>query len=423
MRTTSTDYRRPHRRLPVRLMNGLGQLAAGFGMRGRLDAESLLAAARKKTELSDIGDRGFLERLELLTQALEDEARLHPLGRQMARLNLLRILTNRLRLNAVFESDKGNHEKNEDPVFIIGLQRTGTTLLHRLLASDPAWRHLKSWEAINPVPLAGGSAGGADGRMRTAFAAQLVVKYLAPDFAAIHPVAVREPEEDCLLFDYDLHGTVPEALWRVPSFSAWLERQDHIAAYRYYAAILDYLWQLRPAGRWLLKTPQHLEQLASLFAVFPGARLIQIHRDPLRTMASFCSMMAHSRGVFSDQVDPHDIGRHWFAKARRMISRSMSERDARGEDSFFDVSYYDLTADPLESVRRIYAWLGTELSDEAEKRMHSYLVENPQHKLGRHVYRLADFGLDQADVESAFTDYRRRFAIPHEEISGQGSGS
>ncbi len=423
MRTTSTDYRRPHRPLPVRLINGLFELTNGIGLRARLDAESLLAAARKKTGLSDFGDRGFFERLEILTRAIEDQARLHPLGRQMAKQNLLRIIANRLRLTEAFEKGDGNSKKIEAPVFIVGLQRTGTTLLHRLLARDPGWRHLQSWEAINPVPLPSIFSGGTDNRQRTAGAAQLFLRYLAPDFSAIHPVSAREPEEDCLLFDYDLHGTVPEALWRVPSFSAWLERQDHAAAYRYYAGILAYLRQIRPGGRWLLKTPQHLEQLTSLFEVFPGARLIQIHRDPLRTMASFCSMMAHSRGVFSDQVDPVDIGRHWFAKAKRMIARSMDERRARAEGSFFDVSYYDLTADPLATVRRIYSWLGIELSAEAEKRMQSYMRQNPQHKLGRHVYSLADFGLEQTAVESAFADYRRRFSIPHEESKGLGSAS
>ncbi len=423
MRTTSTDYSRPYRPLPVRLVNGLGSLAGEIGLRAGLDAESLLAAAKRKTGLRDFGDRGFFERLQILTRAIKNHARLHPLGRLMARQNLLRILANRLRLTDAFGRGQNGCLETADPVFIVGLQRTGTTLLHRLLARDPGWRHLESWEAVNPAPLAGGLFSGGDHRPRAAGAAQFVLSYLAPDFTAIHPVAAREPEEDCLLFDYDLHGTVPEALWRVPGFSTWLERQDHTAAYCYYSKILSYLRHRRPGGRWLLKTPQHLEQLCSLFAVFPGARLIQIHRDPLRTMASFCSMMAHSRGVFSDQVDPEDIGRHWFAKAKRMIARSMAERIVRGEEAFLDVSYYDLTADALGTARRIYDWLGIELSTGAAERMRSYLLHNPQHKLGRHLYRLADFGLEQSDVESAFADYRLRFSIPHEDSAGIGRTS
>jgi hypothetical protein len=242
---------------------------------------------------------------------------------------------------------------------------------------------------------------------------------MAPDFFAIHPVEAEAPEEDVLLFDYGVWSTVPEAMMRVPSFSAWLERQDHRAAHRFYARVLRYLQWQRPGGAWILKTPHHLEHLDALLEVFPDARILQTHRDPAQVLASFCSMIAHSRGIFSDRVDPREVGRHWFAKARRMIERSMAVRDAADRDGrFLDVHYDRLVADPPAELRRVYEFLGEPLAPPAEAAMRAWLRDNPQHKYGRHRYRLEDFGLARDEVARAFADYRARFGIPDETWRG-----
>jgi hypothetical protein len=436
MRETSTSYRDPHRPLPVSLANRAGRLLERTGIRADLEEASLIAAARARTGLTDLGDPAFREPMRVLLTSLEQEARLNPVGRLMVRENMIRVLGNRLR----FQEARRQHPELlegelEPPIVIVGLQRTGTTLLHRLLAADPGLRVLASWEAVNPAPL--GESGwrrwlprslsrqrrydprppknGRDPRVRAAEVAQLSLIFLAPDFFAVHPIEAREPEEDCLLFDYTFYSTVHEATLRVPTYSAWLEQQDLTGAYRYYRDLLVYLrWQL-PVGRWLLKTPHHMENLRILLDLFPGVRIIQTHRDPVRSLASFCSMVAHGHGVFSDRVDPHEVGAHWSAKQQRMVDRCLAVRDQpRHERSFFDVAYRDLTADPIAEVRRIYRWLGRPLTPALEELMRTWIEANPQHKHGRHRYRLEDFGLDRATEERRFAGYRERFQIPWE---------
>jgi hypothetical protein len=388
-----------------------------------LDAESVAEAARKRAGLTDLGGDELFERLRALTRSLEEEAELHFLGRVMARENLIRVLVNRLRMRELWRKRPEILTRPvAPPVVIVGLQRTGTTLLHRLLATDPHFRVLRSWEAVNPTCAAmlsgrrGWRRRGRNARLRTARLAEWSLRYMAPDFFAIHPVEAHSPEEDCLLFDYALLGTVPEATQRVPSFSAWLERQDQKKAYRHLRRMLQTLdWQ-EPADRWLLKTPQHMEHLDCLLAEFPGARILWTHRDPVRVLASFCSMMAHSRGVFSDRVDTSEIGSHWFRKAKRMVSRSMTTRSRSGDDVFIDVLYADLVTEPMAVVRRVYDALGRRLQPDVERSMKSWLVRNPQHKHGKHRYRLEDFGLDRGEVRSAFDGYRRAYGIPEEPL-------
>jgi sulfotransferase family protein len=415
-RSTSRRYDRPHRPLPILVANKAGKLLERLGIRADLGLESLLAAARKKTGLEDYGDNSFRQRMKILLESVNDEARLHPLGRLMARQNFIRLLVNRLRIEEAFKRHPEIDQLEiESPLFIVGLQRTGTTLLHRLLASDPGFRYLASWEAINPAPFPQKKDSGSDPRIRMAEIAQLSLKYLAPDFFAIHPIDARGPEEDCLLFDFSFWSTVPEATQRVSRFSAWLEQQDHYDAYQDYRRILKFLQFQNPKGRWLLKTPQHLENLDSLLAVFPNAKIIQTHRDPVRTLASFCSMIAHSRGVFSDEIDTGEVGRHWLAKSIRMVQRSLMVRDQMPDVNIHDVSYNELVADPIREVRRIHDWLGKELSPELVSTMNSFVKKNPQHKHGRHSYSLEDFGLNRQKVDQAFAEYRARFGIPNED--------
>ncbi|MBW1810405.1 MAG: sulfotransferase [Deltaproteobacteria bacterium] len=416
IRSTSRRYDRPHRPLPILVANKAGKLLEHLGIRTDLDEESLMEAARRKTGLADFGDNSFRGRMRILLESVNDEARLHPLGRFLVRQNFIRLLVNRLRIEEAFKRNPEiDRQEIESPLFIVGLQRTGTTLLHRLLASDPGFRYLASWEAINPAPIPGKKNGGTDPRIRMAEIAQFSLKYLAPDFFAIHPIEARGPEEDCLLFDFSFWSTVPEATQRVSRFSAWLEQQDYFEAYRDYKRILKFLQFQNPQGRWLLKTPQHLENLDSLLAVFPKAMIIQTHRDPVRTLASFCSMIAHSRGVFSDEIDTDEVGRHWLAKSIRMIQRSLAVRNQMPGVKIHDVSYHDLIADPIKEIRRIHRWLGKEISPELERKMNSFIKNNPQHKHGRHRYSLGDFGLDRQKVKDAFAEYCSRFEIPNED--------
>jgi hypothetical protein len=422
VKATSVEYAKPYRPRLIAVFNFIGRTLRRLGLQKRgFEEKSLLNAARRKSGVEFTADDSFKMRMRLLIQSLEHEARLHPFGRFMARQNLVRFLSNRLKIEAAFKKHPEILDiQIKDPVFIVGLQRTGTTMLHRLLASDTEnFRFLSSWEAINPAPLSSAAPGSKDDpRVKTAHMAQKALEYMAPDFFAIHPIGPFEPEEDCLLFDYDFWSTVPEATMRVPSFSRWLEAQDHEPAYLYYKNVLKYLYWQNPRGRWILKTPQHMEHFEDIFRVFPGARIIQTHRDPARVVASFCSMVSHAYGVFSDEVDIYEIGSHWSRKALKMVHHSMDIRERIGPEHFIDVQYSDLMSDPSGVVKRIYDFLGIPFGADTRERSVQWVRENPQHRHGRHQYRLEDFGLSRSDIEQMFDSYRTRFNVKEEKEPG-----
>ena len=416
-RVTGADYRHPYRPWPIAAVNRLG--AALPLLRVDLREEKLLAEARRRTRLHDFGDESFRPRLRLLLECLESEGALHPVGRFLTREKLVGVLANKLKITELVRRHPDIRTRPLAPLVVIaGLQRTGTTLLQRLLSVDPAVRHLASWEALNPAPLdldVPLPPRDEDPRVRLAKMAERALAYMAPDFFAIHPVEASEPEEDVLLLDLSFLSTVPEATYHVPRFAAWLEEQDHRPAYRDLAVTLGVLEHQLLRDRWVLKTPHHLEHLDALLEVFPHATIVQTHRDPAKVVASFCSMIAHGRGVMSDVVDPVEVAHHWLRKQERMVTRALEVRDRVGGRGFVDVQYAELLADPIAAVRRVYDHLGVALTADAEARMRAWLAAHPQNRHGTHRYRLEDFELGRADVDRAFATYRERFAIPAEE--------
>jgi hypothetical protein len=411
VRETSTRYARPHRPMPVRLFNGALGLAGRLGGRVALDPASLMNAAEEATGLLDFGEPSFREPLERLVDSIEKEASLHALGRLITRTRLVSALSTRARIEEQYRRHPEIEEESVSrPIVIAGLQRTGTTLLHRLLASDRRIRSLASWEALSPAPLSGGAIGGSsDPRRARAEQSEKALSYLAPDFFAIHPVEANAPEEDVLLLDLSFRSTVPEATLRVPTFSRWLESADQAPAYETLVRAMKLLSHQRRGSRWVLKTPHHLEWLDVLLSVLPDALIVWTHREPRETVPSFCSMVAHGRGVFSDAVDPREVGQHWSRKITRMVERGMAAREAAGERYFIDVRYEDLVRDPLGETRRIYAKAELPFERETEDAMKDTLKKQRQHRHGVHVYRAEDFGLTNAGLDRDLATYRERF--------------
>lgn len=402
LRVTSRRYRRPHRPPPVAAMERwLRRLG---GEPPPLSPDALVRAALTRTGASSFDDD--LEPLERLCDALEREAKLTWTGRALTRARLVGALTSRLRLRALLLA----HPEVADvpvpaPLFVTGLQRTGTTLLQRLLAAAPGLRGLRSWEALDPIPTS--ALLGVEPRRLTAKAAEHTLRYLAPDFFAVHPVEADAPEEEVVLMDQTFISQVSEASYHVPSFARWVEGQDHRVAYRHLRRCLQALsWQCPEAPRrWVLKSPVHLEQLDALLDVFPDAKVLQTHRDPRATLPSFCSMVAHGRGVFSDEVDPTEVGEHWLGKVRRMVERAMDSRARQPASRFLDVHYRDLVAAPIGTAAAACAFAGRPLEASDRQQLQAWLVDNPRHKYGRHVYRAEDFGLSAERIDEAFGAY------------------
>lgn len=395
-------------RVALAAWRGLERIGLG---RASLDVDALVAASRRASGLRDFVDESFREPLHRLVVSADEEAHLHPLGRVAFRQGLVRNLMNRLRLEElVARHPEIGAESVTAPVFILGLQRTGTTMLHRLLTCEPTLRPLLSWEALNPMPLPRRTGDERAARIRQAEMAERGLRYLAPEFFAIHPVEARAPEEDVLLLDLSFVSPTADATMRVPRYSAWLREIDQRPAYRYFRRLLQVLlWQR--GGCWLGKTPHHLENLDALLDVFPDARIIHTHRDPTHVVASFCSMMAHGRAIFSDRVDPREVGATLAGRAIRAVTRAMAVRERVGPGAFHDVSYEDLVADPMGEIRRIYGFLGLALTPTTEVAMRAWRTGNPQNKHGVHRYRLEDFGLEHAAVAAEFEPYCRHFGI------------
>jgi hypothetical protein len=416
-RTTTRDYRNPYRPRLVKAANAVGRgwwklLSREYGR--DITAEELLRSASRKERLDDFGEPDFSEPLKILLDSINRESRLTPFGKFVTRTRLTGVLRNRLRVRHWLTKYPEILDIPLPEILVItGFQRTGTTMLHRLLASDPDTRALLSWEALEPAPYLDRNGGPVekdpDPRMKSAETSEKALGYLSPDFFAVHPVEADAPEEDVLLLDFAFLSTVPEATLRVPSYSRWLEVQDQTPAYRYMEGLLKLLLWQRPKRRWVLKTPHHMEFLDALFTVFPQVKIIHTHRDPRETLASFASMISHGRGVFSDRVDPVEVGRDWTRKIHRMMLRSIMFRDKNPDKPFIDVYYEDLLEDPLAEVERIYDFAGIELTDDARERMETNRKTNRQYRYGRHEYRLEDFGLTPEGVRREFEPYYERY--------------
>jgi hypothetical protein len=409
---------RAARPLALRLLNGAGATLRGLGLPlVRLDPGTLLAKAGRQTGLADFGDDAFRDPLGRLVAALEEEARLTLLGRIVARNDLVRLLVNRLRVTDVRrrhpEIDAGTVAR---PIFILGLPRTGTSILHELLAQDPANRVPMTWEVMEPVPPPEAATFETDPRIARVEQHFAGIDRLLPDFKSMHPMGARLPQECVAITQYEFASLVWHTTHRVPSYQAWLDATDHRRVYAAHRRWLQYLQWKAPAGRWVLKSPGHLWTLDALLAVYPDACIVQTHRDPLRVIASLVSLICTLRSIATDDVDPHEIGADWTARLAAGLTHTMRVRAALPASQAFDVQFREFMRDEIAMVRRIYTHFGRELSAEAETRMRLFLAENRADKHGRHTYGLALGGLDEAIERRRYAEYQEHHAIPSEPV-------
>jgi len=412
-----------YHRWPLRVINTLLRLAGPLRRPGAsLDADRLIDAARRSTGLQDFGEPPVRERLERLLQSLREEANLNPLGEYLTRVSLLRILRHRLLAQDLFRRHPEILEREiRAPVVVVGLGRSGTTRLHRLLAADPAFLHLKAWESVNPVPwpesFTARERGERDPRIGNIETALKAVLYMGPQIAAVHPLGAHEVEEELGLLQHAFSSQLFEVMARVPSFADWLAGEDQTPAYEYMVSLLKLVSWWRgddPAATWVLKTPQHMQDLDALLKVFPDARLVCPHRDPVKVVGSCCSTAWNAMVRDTDSLDPHWVGRDWLDKTERMLRKTVAIRERLPATQQYDVLYEDISRDWRGAMRDIYTFLGRELSDEALRGMSAWREANAQHKHGAHKYALADFGLSAGLVEDRLHWYRERYGIPVE---------
>ncbi|MFT5033275.1 MAG: hypothetical protein ACI89D_001169 [Bermanella sp.] len=409
-----------YHRTPLRIINGFLRLANALGVaRTHFSPEKLMAKASRETGLSDFGDDRFLEPFRMLCEGLNREARLNPTGKLLTRLSIMRLLRHRLLAEDLFAQHPEILKREiKAPVVVVGLARSGTTRLHRLLAADQRFLHLKAWESVNPVPLPASFGAGRDPRIKSIEDGLKAVLYMGPQIASVHPLGAHEVEEEVGLIQHAFSSQLFEVQAYLPSFSAYLVANDQGYAYEYMARLMKLIswWRQDDVAKpWVLKTPQHMQDLDALMHVFPDARLVCTHRDPIKAVGSACSMAWNAIVRDTDSVDPHWIGREWLAKTDAMLRKTIKVRETMvPAQQQIDVLYQNISSDWRSEIERIYQFLGLPLTQGAVAAMQTWLDNNSQHKHGAHKYQLSDFGLSKDEVEEKLSYYRERFAIPLE---------
>ena len=383
----------------------------------RFEDEALLAQASWRSGgLADFGDESFRPALHRLLKSLDEEAQLSATGRHLLSERIVELLVNRLRVEdfckripAILE------ERIERPLVVVGLPRTGTTLLQRVLSCDPRFYPMLWWESRHPVPRADATPGRPDPRIELARQEVQALVEAMPQLLAIHPLDAEQPDEEVMLMEHSFYAAM-DAFARVPGYMAWQEQQSHRPAYAYLKKLLQFLqWQKRQRGaaaeRWVLKTPNHLPTMDALFAVFPDATVIQTHRDPLQTIPSLCSFVHTLWGIYSDRADPTEAGRHWSAKMAKALDSAMKVREHLPAGRFCDVQFGDTVNRPMHVIEAIYAFIGMPLTSEVKQAMQRWLAENRRDKRAAHAYSVAQFGLSEEQLERDFARYRERWVL------------
>jgi hypothetical protein len=409
---------KPYRPLPIRGMNALGRFVERVGVQPiSLDADSMLSAACKETGLSDFGPDSFRPGLSKLVESIEAGGALTLFGRFFARKQLVELLVHRLQLA---DTRKRRPEIADEvirrPLFILGLPRTGTTLLYGLLAEDPANRAPLSWEIDQPYPPAESATYLTDPRIASTQARFDQVDKLAPGFQTIHPVGALMPQECIVPTASEFMSIRFQMVFDIETYDEWLLDQDMHPTYEHHRRFLQHMQSRHKCERWILKSPGHLGPIDALLDVYPDAMIVQTHRDPIRVIPSVANLEYTMRLVSSDHVDAASIGRQMMNVWSKLLNQGMAARAAHPEreERILDLSMREVVGDPIGCIEKIYRHFDLDFSEEARDRMKHYLAVHPKDKFGVHRYSLEAFGLEEEAVSTAFKNYRERFDIEAE---------
>jgi Sulfotransferase family len=399
----------------VQLFNATGARLRDIGLPlVPFEAESFMDQACKKTGLQDFGNSTFLEPLKVLLEACEKEANLSMVGRLAVKGETIRLLTNRLKL---IQDRKAHLEISQEPIFspliILGLPRTGSTLLQNLLAQDPGNRVPRMWESMFPSPPPGHSDSQIAPRIRRTEQLLNGFYWVAPKFKIVHPMTAQDPTECVTIMSHSFMSAQFQSTYYIPSYQKWLESGNLRPAYLEHRQFLQHLQWGSPPRQWVLKAPPHIFSLESLLSVYPDAKIVQTHRTPHEVLGSVSSLDVILRQAFSRAVDPHDIGQEALTQWATAVQRAMNVRDslAPHRHQFYDVYYEALEKNPIQTIQQMYRQFGITLTNTAKDNMQNYLLKHPKHKNGDHRYSLAQFGMTKEAVSSHFKPYILRYHL------------
>ena len=405
-------WKPPQRPRWVERLNAHGAAVGDPRVLVSLDPEELLETARQSTGLDDFGGEEWRPHFDVFVDALEREGGLHLAGRLVTRTEILRTLRNRLLLADLWRRRPETlREEIHPPVFVVGSPRSGTSILHELLALDPAHRAPAMWEIEHPVEALAGDALRAVGDAQTTWWHDL-----QPEYETMHANAGDLPNECIFITMHEFLSDHWGGCHNAPTYQTYLAKSDQRPAYRYHERFLRTLQQRARGERWLLKAPSHLFQLRALFSVYPETRIIQTHRDPLKTIPSALSLMGTLKWMRCEESDPA-AGAEASAAGYAYIYRRQIEWRASGElpdDCFVDVRYADLLRDPGAAVEAIYDALGWRFTPALRDAVVGYIAKKPRGSHGVHHYSLAEMGLDAAVERKRFAFYCDHFGVAEE---------
>jgi hypothetical protein len=379
------------------------------------DVETILAAARAKTGLTHFGHDDFRARLAVQCQAVNEDTDLNALGRLGVFANLLRYAENRLRFENLLRRHPEILETPlERPIIVAGMPRTGTTHLLNLIGADTRLRSLPYWESLEPVPVPGEGPGrdGRDPRWHRCFASYQQMVANMPLIVAMHDMPPEHIHEEIELEELDFASYLLEWLCRPPRWRDHYLALDQRPHYAYMKRVLQALSWLRGPRRWILKSPQHLEQLVPLLETFPDATIVVTHRDPVSVIRSAITMLGYGDRMRRARVDLAGLAGYWIDRVGKLLGACLRDRDALPDAQVIDVPFHELMADDVGSVGRIYARAGLPMTPAARAALDAFMAANPRGKHGQVIYDLQrDFGLDPDDVRKPFREYMRRFGV------------
>ena len=388
--------------------------AAG-GMPVEFSQEAVLDAACGATGLSDFGADDFRGRLAIWLQAVDEDAELGSVGRIGVFRDITRYATNRLRFEDLLKRHPEILDVEIDrPIVIAGLPRSGTTHLLNLIASDRRLRSLPYWESIEPIPIPGEQldANGVDPRLVRCRENYKQQDMLMPLLKNMHDMAPEHVHEEIELQCIDFSSYELEWIATVPRWRDHYLAEDQRSSYAYMKNVLRALQWMRGPKRWILKSPQHMEQLGPLMDTFPDATVAITHRDPVSVIASTVTMLVYGDRIRRTRVDPPAVAAYWIDRIERLLRTCVKDRDRIPADRSIDVLFHEFMDGDVAMVRRIYELADLEMTAEAQTDLDAYMLENPRGKHGRIVYDLkGDFGVERSELRERFGFYFDRFPV------------
>ncbi len=377
-----------------------------------LAADQLIGAARRRSGLHDFGEAPFVAPLDTFLRACSEEANLSLIGRIATRWDVVRFLSNLLRLHQEeTRSPAILDQPITKPIFISGLPRSGTTFLHSLLAEDPVNLVPRVWQLIHPYPPR--NLNNSDFRLQRVARQLRLFGLLAPDFRRMHPINANSPQECSEITAHIFASLRFDSTYYVPSYRDWLDETGHLDAYRFHRRFLRHLQhQTVSGGRWVLKCPDHVFALDAIRSVYPDARLVFVHRDPLAVLLSVARLTETLRRPFTRSTDKAEIGRRdsdrWLAATELMIGAAQQQHFA---EPILHVHYLDLVKDPVGTVAAVYRHFGDTLQPEAAARIGRLIEAKPNGGYRAHGSRLEEYGLDAALERERYARYMAHFGI------------